>query len=64
MSTKYLQEFRVTKNPRFNGILTCFVLQNDNALFVDAEHVVDDVLGVQELVVQNAVQRLEAQDAL
>lgn len=47
-----------------NSILTCFVLQNNDALFVDAEHVVDDVLGAQELGIQNAIQRLESQNAL
>lgn len=53
-------EFRV----RFNRILTCFVLQNNNALFVHAKYVVDDVLGAQELGIENTVQRLEPQDAL
>lgn len=39
----------------FNRILTCFVLQNNDALFVDTKYVVDNVLGTQELGIENTV---------
>lgn len=51
----FIYKYRKKIQVHFNRILTCFVLQNNDALFVDTKYVVDNVLGTQELGIENTV---------
>lgn len=44
-----------TEQIQIQVLLTCFVLQHNDALFVDTKYIVDNVLGIQELGIKNTV---------